>query len=266
MPLLSLDNVDASDARLLFVEQYPLGMREAQALRRLRRPLRAGPPVELDVAATIQRGVSAGVSVPPVLVPARRNTSRLLMLVDSGESMIPYKPFVNTFRESVLEAGWLQHVQTLYFDSLPFQGTDHSLLLESDGATVRRTLDPVLGQIEAAKRAELFADELLSEPVAFSDVFQSVPLETVALIISDAGAARRRVDAASLLDTLAFLKALRARVRSFVWLNPLPRALWAHSNAEQLARFVPMQPLDRLGLERAVNILRGQPAHLERPL
>ncbi len=45
LPILSLENVDASDARLLFVEQYPLSSREvAQALRRLRRPPAHRPP------------------------------------------------------------------------------------------------------------------------------------------------------------------------------------------------------------------------------
>jgi len=63
-----------------------------------------------------------------------------------------------------------------------------------------------------------------------------------------------------------FVKGLRSEVRSVTWLNPVPQPLWKGSNAELLARHIPMFPLDRMGLEQAVNVLRGQPARLERPL
>ncbi len=188
------------------------------------------------------------------------------MLLDVGQAMAPYRPFVSLFRESVLEAGWLQQVQTFYFHDAPFEGTDHSLLFELDENELYPRLDPVLSRIEPASTGELFKDEALTEPVSLADALQSLAAETVALIVSDAGAARNTLDATRLLDTLAFLKALRTKVRAFVWLNPVQKALWTGSNAEQLARFAPVYPLDRSGLEQAVNTLRGQPANVEHPL
>src|SRR5262245_36269530 len=80
LPPLMLADVDVADARLVFVEQYPLSRREiAQSFRRLRRPQRFGPATELDVPTSVTRRARAGVSVPPALVAPRRNTSRLLM-------------------------------------------------------------------------------------------------------------------------------------------------------------------------------------------
>jgi uncharacterized protein len=267
MPPLTLSEVDASDARLIFVEQYPLSSREvAQALRRLRRPLRIGPPAELDVAATITRRARAGTHVPPVLVPARRNTSRLLLLVDVAGSMVPYRPFVNLFVESVLEAGWLQQVSLFYFHDTPAVAADRSILMNLAAPGLHPRLDPVLAQIEPVVAGEVFTDEALTVPAQLHETYQALPADTVALIVSDAAAARGRVDSVRLLDNIAFLKGLKTRVRAFAWLNPVPRALWVGSNAAQLARHVPMFRLDRLGLEQAVNVLRGQPLHLERPL
>jgi len=267
MPPLTLSQVDASDARLIFVEQYPLNSREvAQALRRLRRPLRIGPPVELDVAATIARRARAGTSVPPVLVPARRNTSRLLMLVDVAGSMVPYRPFVNLFVESVLEAGWLQQVSLFYFHDTPAVAADRSVLLDLEAPGLHPRLDPVLAQIEPVVAGDVFTDEAMTQPAQLRDTYHALPADTVAFIVSDAAAARSSIDTVRLLDNIAFLKGLKTRVRAFAWLNPVPRELWARSNAAQLARHVPMFPLDRRGLEQAVNVLRGQPLPLERPL
>ena len=69
-----------------------------------------------------------------------------------------------------------------------------------------------------------------------------------------------------MLDTAAFLKAVKLRCTQFVWLNPLPRKDWAGSSAEQIARHAPMFSLDRPGMHRAVNLLRGQVYTVERPL
>jgi uncharacterized protein with von Willebrand factor type A (vWA) domain len=267
LPPLTLPGIDASDARLILVEQYPLSNREvAQAMRRLRRPLRIGPPVELDINATIQHTANAGIGLPPILVPARRNTSRLLMLLDVEGSMVPYMPFVRLFCESVLEAGWLQQVHTYYFHDLPTDSADRSVLLDLDELQLHPQLDPILARIEPSSAGVVFEDETLTVPVQLPARFQTLPTETVALIVSDAGAARGRTDASRLVDTLSFIKSLRTKVRAFVWLNPVPQPLWAATNAAQLSRHIPMFPLDRRGLELAVNVLRGQPARLERPL
>ena len=89
---------------------------------------------------------------------------------------------------------------------------------------------------------------------------------TAALIIGDAGAARGRADIGRVLDSLAFVKALRRRAASVVWLNPVPRPLWADTVAARIARHVPMFVLDRAGIHLAVNALRGHFVNLERPL
>ena len=143
---------------------------------------------------------------------------------------------------------------------------DRSALLDVVGQGLHPKLDSILGQIEPVADGDLFEDEALTVPLRLADQLQRLSAEAVALVVSDAGAARARKDVTRLLDTLALLKGLRTKVRAFVWLNPVPQALWAATNAAQLARHIPMFPLDRRGLELAVNVLRGQPAKLERPL
>ncbi len=86
------------------------------------------------------------------------------------------------------------------------------------------------------------------------------------MLIGDAGAARGRYNVIRLLNTVAFVKALRAYTTRYVWLNPLPSTRWTTSTAAQIARHVPMLPMDQLGMYQAVNILRGHAYVLERAL
>ena len=70
----------------------PLALRALViAWRRYRLAQRSGPPVELDIDATVQAQCRSGWLLQPVLVPARRNQARLLVLVDASPSMAPIK-------------------------------------------------------------------------------------------------------------------------------------------------------------------------------
>ena len=86
------------------------------------------------------------------------------------------------------------------------------------------------------------------------------------MLLSDAGAARGHYDLLRLLDTVAFFKAVRAYSTQYVWLNPLPRRYWLRSTAAQIARHIPMFPMDRTGMYHAVNVLRGHTYRIERPI
>ncbi|OUM00588.1 VWA domain-containing protein [Variovorax sp. JS1663] len=267
IPALTLPRVQIADARLLLVEQYPLTHREiAQAFRRLRKPMRFGPPSELDLGQTLQQRLRTGVAMPPVLVPRRRNAARLALFVDVEGSMAPYAPFVEAFCTAVREAGLLQQTSLHYFHDMPTEGTDRSLLSELDPGDFFPALDPVLSRIEPLDAGRVYADPQLEHGQPLRALVAGMAPGTAALIVSDAGAARGRADAGRVQDSLAFVKALRRGASAVVWLNPVPQPLWAHTVAAHLARHVPMYAMDRSGIHLAVNALRGHPVPLERPL
>ena len=128
------------------------------------------------------------------------------------------------------------------------------------------TLDPVLSEIAPLTEGVLYDDCELTSTVAVEEVLRLHADGTAVVILSDAGAARGHYDLLRLLDTVSFLRALRAHTKNYVWLNPLPRSHWKNSTAAQIARYVPMLPLDRIGMYKAVNVLRGQPYLIERPI
>ena len=152
-----------------------------------------------------------------------------------------------------------------YFHDTPLEGTESSLLQPLQGQLFP-ALDPVLAEIPALLRGELYEDPDLRRPLSAEGVWRDHAAGAAVVVISDAGAARRRYDLLRLLDAVAFLKGLRTFTGRIVWLNPLPPRAWARSTAAQLARHVPMFPMDRDGMHRAVNVLRGQPFAVEKPL
>jgi hypothetical protein len=129
-------------------------------------------------------------------------------------------------------------------------------------------LDPILPEIKPLRAGYLYDadDPELLIPLPLEEILKTSATGASVVILSDAGAARNRYDLLRLLDTVAFLKALRNCTRRVVWLNPLPVSYWQRSTAAQIARHVPMFPLDRAGMHQAVNVLRGQPYPIEKPV
>jgi uncharacterized protein with von Willebrand factor type A (vWA) domain len=91
------------------------------------------------------------------------------------------------------------------------------------------------------------------------EVLQEKAKGNSVLIISDGGAARGYYDGMRVGDTKTFLQTLSTYTYLYAWLNPMPQNRWLTTTAEDIANMVPMFPLEREGLEDAVNILRGHP-------
>ncbi|MBW4465468.1 MAG: VWA domain-containing protein [Pegethrix bostrychoides GSE-TBD4-15B] len=211
-----------------FIPHFPISQRDmAGAWRQLRRPQRVGVPEELDVEATIASLARSGGLVSPVLRPRRRNLSRLVVLVDRQGSMTPFHPWIDAAMDSIKLGGLLGRVSFYYFHDCP----ETFLYRQPDLTGILRL------------------ETVLEEQVRGGSV----------LIISDAGAARGYFDSLRLSDTKAFLHKLQVQTYLYAWINPMPKQRWVATTAEDVACLVPMFPLDREGLNDAVNILRGQP-------
>lgn len=268
LPSISINPFKLSKSSFVFVPQFPITYREvAQVWRRLRKPVREGSPIELDIDATIAQRSRSGITSSVVLRPPRRNKSRLLLLVDRQGSMAPFHHLCEEVSLAIQQAARLEYVGIYYYHDVPAEGADETPLALLDNQLFPN-LDPVLAQIKPLEAGYLYADSEMFSPQPLQKVLQSYANGTNVVLISDAGAARGRYDILRLLDTIAFLKALRTYTSRFVWLNPLPRAYWVNNQntATQIARHIPMFPMDNDGLSHAVNTLRGQPYTLERPL
>lgn len=194
--------------------------------RRFRRALRTGPRVELDIAATIAEQARRGVLAGPVLVPARRNLARLIVLADVSPSMVAWRSLNPTLAESLRESH-LGLGTVYYFHNVPDE--------------------------------RLYQRETLTLPVRLTELLDRHGASTL-LIVSDAGAARGRRDRERISETRQFLDRVSPVWQPVAWVNPLPRRRWKGTSAERIARFpnLSMTELTEDGLVRAIDVLRGQ--------
>jgi uncharacterized protein with von Willebrand factor type A (vWA) domain len=194
------------------------------AFRRFRIAQRSGPRVELDVNATVAEQCRRGTLLQPVLVPARRNQARLVVLVDGSPSMVTWRP-MNRLIADALGNSLLAHTALLFFDNSPAEDLYE---VESLGRA-----------IDIRKAREQHAGSAL-------------------VIVSDAGAARGHLVRERTREIRAFLAASRSGWHPIVWLNPMPRSRWAGTTAAQIAALVPMFQFTDEGLIKAVDYLRGK--------
>jgi uncharacterized protein len=201
-----------------------------QNWRYLRRAARSGPPVELDIEATVDRIARDGFLADPVLRPRRVNRAQLVLLIDRDGSMVPFHSLGRRLQASAQDGGRLGAADVYYFHDCP-------------------------GDF-------LYPDPYYQEFVAVPDVVAQLhPMHTSVLIFGDGGAARGRFDPARVRQTAVFLAKLQQTVRHIAWLNPMPQARWSGSSAGQIAEMIPMFETNRLGLQGAIKALRGRRPH-----
>ncbi|ONH52517.1 hypothetical protein CcI49_33895 [Frankia sp. CcI49] len=271
LPALPAPSFASVDRRLVLVPRYPVSEREiAQAWRRVRRPVRVGPAVEVDVDASLRRRCDSGVATAPVLVARRRNAVRMLVLIDAGGSMTPYADYVEHVRRALTETARSETTTVRYFHNVPAPSPDRRLL-DTLSDPFAGNLDEILLRISPLPNGAVYADPALTRAERLADLLDlddaAAGGPTGAVVIGDAGAARGRYDPVRLLDTIALLKALRERCGRLVWLNPTPVGRWAGSTAGRVSRHVPMFPLaTKAGLDTAVEALRGRSVLVDAPL
>jgi hypothetical protein len=196
------------------------------AWRRLRIASRSGPRVDLDLEATIRERCRRGVLAEPVLVPARRNLARLIVLVDASPSMAAWRR-MNAALEESLREGRLDVASLYYFHNVPGD--------------------------------RLFERDTLVRPASLAALLDRQGGSAL-LILGDGGAARGRRDRERIDGTVKFLAKVAAVWHPVAWVNPLPRRRWAGTSAEAIACLpgIFMSELTDDGLIEAVDVLRGK--------
>lgn len=208
------------------VKDLPVTERQLQQTwRYLRRPLQEGPQTEVDIDATVEQIGQTGIFLEPVRVANRINRAELLLLVDVSNSMIPYKPLTERLIAG-LTHGQPGKVQTFYFRNCP---ADQLYLHPKQPQT--QLLSDLLSRLHANR--------------------------TVALMVSDGGAARQAINRDRLHRTEEFLRQIKSNLRKIGWLNPLPRSRWEATTAEGIAQFVPMFELSASGLKAATRLIKS---------
>ncbi|MBO3457299.1 hypothetical protein G7B40_005505 [Aetokthonos hydrillicola Thurmond2011] len=169
------------------------------AWRLLRRSVRVEGDYELDIDATVYQIEREGIFTDVVMRPLRIRRTELLLLIDDNPAMIPFFPALQPFIQAIEEA-WVTPARIYRFTSYPDE-----YLYDWHYPTKAEPLTNLLPKLHRNR--------------------------TIALILSDAGAATTTYSRERIEGMSKFFTALSPCIRQLIWLNPLPQERWEYSSA-----------------------------------
>jgi len=196
------------------------------ALKKLRALERVGPADELDVASTIDRTAREGGELELVFEPPRENRLGLLLAMDIGGSMWPFRDLVDLLFSAAHRARHFKHFDHVYF---------HNCIYE-----------------------RVYSDARFHERIPLKDLFRRFDRETRLVLVGDAhmypGEITDRFGAIDWTERneqpgVAYLERVRDHFRHCAWLNPMGEINWSAPSIRLIRGIFPMYPLTVQGVE-----------------
>ncbi len=205
------------------------------ALKKLRALERVGPVDELDVEDTIDRTAREGGELELVFRRPRENRLALVLAMDIGGSMWPFKEMVDTLFSAAHQARHFKHFDHVYF---------HNCIYE-----------------------RVYGNARFSEKIPLADFFRRFDRETRLVLVGDAymypGEITDRFGAVDWTERNErpgedYLKRIREHFKHAAWLNPMQEGSWSAPSIRLIKRVFPMYPLTVQGVEElARDLSRG---------
>jgi len=205
------------------------------ALKKLRALERTGPADELDLAATIDRTAREGGELELVFRPPPENRLSLLLAMDIGGSMWPYRNLVDLLFSAAHRSRHFKRFDHVYF---------HNCIYEA-----------------------VYEDARFHGQIPLADLFRRFDRETRLVLVGDAhmypGEITDRFGAINWTERnerpgAVYLKRVRDHFRHCAWLNPMGRTAWSSPSVRLVREIFPMYPLTIHGVEElAKDLSRG---------
>lgn len=181
-------------------KDFPIQLQDVEMVwRLLKQPVQVAWDYELDIEATIEQIERDGIFTDVVMSPVTTQRTELLLLIDDNSAMVPFFPVIEPFIQAIAEAR-ITPAQIYRFTSYPDEYLYHWYR-----PTLAQPLNDLLPKLHRNS--------------------------TIALIISDVGAATSTYSQERIEGISKFLTALSPCIRQLIWLNPLPSQRWEQTSA-----------------------------------
>ncbi len=205
------------------------------ALKKLRALERTGPVDELDVEDTIDRTAREGGELELVFKRPKENRLALVLAMDIGGSMWPFKEVVDTLFSAAHQARHFKRFDHVYF---------HNCIYE-----------------------RVYGNARFSEKIPLAEFFRRFDRETRLVLVGDAymypGEITDRFGAVDWTERNErpgeeYLRRVSEHFKHAAWLNPMQQQSWSAPSIRLIKRVFPMYPLTVQGVERlAKDLSRG---------
>jgi len=205
------------------------------ALKKLRTLERVGPADELDLDDTIDSTAREGGELELVFKPPRENRLGLLLAMDVGGSMWPFKHLVDTLFSAAHQARHFKRFEHVYF---------HNCIYE-----------------------RVYGNARFSEKIPLSDLFRRFDRETRLVVVGDAymypGEITDRFGAIDWTERNErpgeeYLQRIRDHFKRCAWLNPMQQKSWSAPSTRLIQQIFTMYPLTVQGVEELARDLAGR--------
>ena len=202
------------------------------ALKKLRALEREGPEEDLDVDATIDRTAREGGELELVFEPPRANNLSLLLAMDVGGSMDPFRHLTSLLFSAAHNARHFKRFEHVYF---------HNCVYEC-----------------------VFADAYFREPIPLRELFRHFDRETRLVFVGDAhmypGELTMKYGAINWYEKnekpgVYYLQKIIEHFKYCAWLNPMDERWWGAPSIRLIEQLFPMYPLTVEGVERLAKDL-----------
>jgi hypothetical protein len=202
------------------------------ALKKLRQFAKEGPEDELDIDLTIDKTCREAGEIELVFTRARKNTVKVLLLMDSGGSMSPYSRLVSRLFSAAHQMTHFRDLKAYYFHNCIYQ--------------------------------DLFKDIYNNEAEPTAGVLKNLDGDYKVILVGDAYMAPSELmSVGGAIDYYyhnetpgyEWLSRIADHFRNCVWLNPLPQMAWVNHTIRTIGQIFPMYPLTLDGVEEAVRKL-----------
>lgn len=209
------------------------------ALKKLRELKREGTQEELDIDETIDKTAKEGGEIELVFSRSRENSVRIILLMDTGGSMLPYTELCEKLFSAATQTDHFKEFRYFFFHNCIYQD------IYEDIANYKRVpTEKLFSLFNKNYKLILVGDARM----AYSELFD----------------VNGCIDYFSTNERpgLDWLARLRDHFPHSVWLNPTHRNFWGHYTVDTIGKVFPMFELTIDGLKDAIKALTSKTRNL----
>lgn len=205
------------------------------ALKKLRELKREGAEEELDIDQTIDKTAKEGGEIELVFNRSRENTVRLILLMDTGGSMLPYSELCNRLFSAASQMEHFKEFRYYYFHNCIYQ--------------------------------DVYEDMANYKRIPTEKLFSNFHKGYKVIIVGDARMAYSELfDVNGCIDyfytndkpAMEWLLKIREHFPHSIWLNPTHKNFWGHYTVDTIGKIFPMFELTLDGLKDGIRALTSK--------
>ena len=205
------------------------------ALKKLRELKREGTEDELDIDLSIDKTAKEGGEIELVFSRSRENSTRLILLMDTGGSMLPYTELCEKLFSAASQMDHFKEFRYYFFHNCIYQD-----IFEDVENTTMIPTEKLFSNFHKGYKVVIVGDARMG----YSELFE----------------VNGHIDYYYTNDKpgIEWLFRIREHFPHSVWLNPTLKYYWRHRTVDTVGKIFPMHELTIDGLKEAIKDLKSK--------